>query len=68
MEALARLSTLLMTPGFKDGLLAAASKEEFIKIIDAAENEKFGEEEHQETQPQNVQSQEVPVSSCDCTF
>lgn len=64
LEALARLSTLLMIPGFKDGLLAAASKEEFIKIIDDAENEKFGEEkEHPETQPQNVQSQEETGTS-----
>lgn len=45
LEALARLSTLLMTPGFKDGLLGAKTKEEFLEIIDGAENEKFGQEE-----------------------
>ncbi len=45
LEALARLSTLLMTPGFKDGLLGATTKEEFLEIIDGAENEKFGQEE-----------------------
>ena len=45
LEALARLSTLLMVPGFKDKLLAASSKEEFLGIIDEAEKEKFGEKE-----------------------
>ena len=49
LEALARLSTLLMTPGFKDNLLSAASKEEFLAVIDAAETEKFGEKEPSET-------------------
>lgn len=48
LEALARLSTLLMVPGFKDHLLAASSKEEFLKIIDEAETEKFGEKEETE--------------------
>lgn len=42
LEALARLSTLLMTPGFKDNLIHAASKDEFLKIIDEAENAKYG--------------------------
>ena len=42
LEALARLSTLLMTPNFKDNLIQASSKEEFLKIIDEAENAKYG--------------------------
>ena len=45
LEALSRLSTLLMNPGFKEGLLAAASKEEFLAIIDKAEEERFGPSE-----------------------
>ena len=45
LEALARLSTLLMTPNFKDNLIHASSKEEFLKIIDQAENEKYGAKE-----------------------
>ena len=40
LEALARLSTLLMTPDFKDNLINASSKEEFLKIIDDAETAK----------------------------
>lgn len=45
LEALSRLSTLLMVPGFKDSLIAAKSKEEFLGIIDKAEKERFGETE-----------------------
>ncbi|MGL5433976.1 MAG: PTS fructose transporter subunit IIABC [Lachnospiraceae bacterium] len=40
LEALAKLSTLLMKPGFKDALLQAESKEAFMKVIDDAEDEK----------------------------
>lgn len=42
LEALAQLSTLLMTPDFKDNLIHASSKEEFLKIIDDAETAKYG--------------------------
>lgn len=42
LEALARLSTLLMTPDFKDNLIHASTKEEFLKIIDNAETAKYG--------------------------
>ena len=42
LEALSRLSTLLMNPGFKEGLMGAADKDEFLRIIDEAETERFG--------------------------
>lgn len=45
LEALAKLSTLLMNPGFKDALVAAKSKEEFMKIIDDAENARYEKKE-----------------------
>lgn len=45
LDALARLSTLLMTPGFKDNLIHASDKDEFLKIIDEAETAKYGEAE-----------------------
>lgn len=48
LEALSRLSTLLMNPDFMEGLLKAASKEEFLKVIDEAETERFGAEEKKE--------------------
>lgn len=48
LEALSRLSTLLMNPGFKEGLLGAKTKEEFLTVIDEAESDRFGEEKKEE--------------------
>ncbi len=45
LEALSRLSTLLMNPDFMEGLLHAKSKEEFLKVIDDAETARFGAKE-----------------------
>lgn len=44
LEALARLSTILMDPEFKTNLLNAKTKEEYLRLIDEKENEKFPEE------------------------
>ena len=44
LEALARLSVILMDPVFKDSLLKATSKEEYLALIDKKETEKFPEE------------------------
>ena len=45
LEALSRLSVILMDPVFKDSLLKATSKEEYLALIDKKETEKFPEEE-----------------------
>ncbi|MDD3252652.1 MAG: fructose-specific PTS transporter subunit EIIC [Lachnospiraceae bacterium] len=45
LEALSKLSTLLMNPGFKEALLAADSSEAFLKVIDDAEQMRYGEKE-----------------------
>ena len=45
LEALANLSVLLMTPGFKESLIAAKTKEEFLGVIDQAEKKRFEEKE-----------------------
>lgn len=44
LEVLSRLSMLLMDENFRAELLAAKSKEEFLKVCDKYETEKFGEE------------------------
>ncbi len=44
LEILSRLVTLLMDPEFISALLAADSKEQFLKIIDEAESAKYPEE------------------------
>ena len=41
LEALSRLSTLLMDPDFKEDLVNAESKEEFLKLIDDKESQKY---------------------------
>lgn len=45
LEALSKLSTLLMTPGFKDGLLQAKTKEAFLNVIDEAEAARYEKKE-----------------------
>ena len=51
LEALSKLSTLLMNPGFKDALIAAKTKEEFLQIIDDTENARYAKkQEEQESQ------------------
>ena len=42
LEALARLSTMLMDPSFKEGLVNAESPEQFISIIDEKDDELDG--------------------------
>lgn len=44
LDVLSRLSTLLMDIDFKNRLVKAKSKEEFLRLIDEAETEKFHEE------------------------
>ncbi len=44
LEVLSRLSMLLMDDGFRENLMSAGTKEEFLGYIDAAEKEKFPEE------------------------
>lgn len=41
LEALSRLSTLLMDPDFKNDLIHAESKEEFLQMIDDKESERY---------------------------
>lgn len=51
LEALSRLSVILMDPVFKDSLLKATSKEEYLALIDKKETEKFPEEAAKEEKP-----------------
>ena len=63
LEVLSRLSTLLMDEKFRKELINAQSKDEFLKIIDKAENEKFGSKEEKELE--NVENFELlGITSC----
>lgn len=50
LEALSKLSMLLMNPGFKDQLLHAKTREEFLQVIDDAEAER-NEKKEQPKEP-----------------
>ena len=41
LEVLSKLATMIMDPDFKEALIAATSKEEFLSLIDAKEDGKF---------------------------
>ncbi|MCQ2492775.1 MAG: fructose PTS transporter subunit IIA, partial [Lachnospiraceae bacterium] len=51
LEVLSRLSTILMDADFRAKLLATSDPQEFLSIIDAKEDEKFGEEVKKEAAP-----------------
>lgn len=63
LEALSRLSTLLMNPGFKEALIHAGSKEEFLEVIDQAETERFGKKEEMD-EPEKVAEPEKQAFAC----
>jgi len=48
LDVLARLSMMLMNPDFKEALLNANSKEEFLKLIDEAESDKIDEQNNKQ--------------------
>lgn len=69
LDALARLSTLLMDMNFRTNLLAAKDADEYLKVIDKAEKEKFGEEdqeeEKKETKPASTEGYRVlAITAC----
>lgn len=47
LEVLSRLMTLLMDENFRSNLLSAKDTEEFIKVVDKFEQEKYGEKKEQ---------------------
>ncbi|NLK95938.1 MAG: PTS transporter subunit EIIA [Clostridiales bacterium] len=51
LEVLARLSTILMDENFRESLINAKSKEEYLKLIDDKELEKFPDEQKETEQP-----------------
>lgn len=68
LEVLSRLSTLLMDEKFRKELINAQSKDEFLKIIDKAENEKFGSKEEKDIEEKKLENAEnfelLGITSC----
>ena len=68
LEVLSRLMAMLMDEGFRNKLLSAKNKDEFLKEIDKAEKEKYPEEttsEKSETQPDSKPKYRIlAVTAC----
>ena len=62
LEALSKLSTLLMNPGFKDALIAAKTKEEFLQIIDDTENARSAKKQERA----DAATVRISSSCCNC--
>ena len=60
LEVLARLSTILMDEEFRNTLINAKDKKEFLKLIDDKESEKFEKEENDEKKGYRV----LAVTAC----
>ena len=65
LQALSRLSTLLMNPGFKESLIGAKDADEFLYIIDKAENERFGEEEKTQEAENGAEDKKIEKKEAD---
>lgn len=64
LEALSRLSVMLMNADFREKLLSAKSKEEFMHAIDEKEIEKYGEAESKPVESNSSKIKIVAVTAC----
>lgn len=64
LQVLARLSTILMDEDFKNKLISAKSKKEFLNIIDEKETEKFPEEAKEEKSTSINSYRVLAVTAC----
>ncbi|KIR03241.1 PTS system, fructose-specific IIA component / PTS system, fructose-specific IIB component / PTS system, fructose-specific IIC component [Lachnospiraceae bacterium TWA4] len=64
LEALARLSTMLMDPDFKDALLAAKSADEFLKVISDKEDELDGKKKAEAVANANTSYRVLAITAC----
>lgn len=62
LEALSRLSTLLMDSDFKNDLIHAGSKEEFLQLIDDKESERYEKKAAKTEPPQQKDSKPITRS------
>ena len=64
LEVLARLSTILMDEKFRTNLINCSDKDEFLKLIDKKENEKFPEEVKEDVKMSNNGYKVLAVTAC----
>ncbi|MBQ9156877.1 MAG: PTS sugar transporter subunit IIA [Eubacterium sp.] len=63
LEALARLSSILMDGSFREQLFAAKNVDEYLKAIDDKETEKYGEEDAKAAQEEAPAAAAAPAAS-----
>lgn len=64
LEVLSKLSTLIMTPGFKESILQANTKDEVLNIINKLEEEKFTVKEQTKQSLDNEHYEVLCVTAC----
>ena len=64
LEVLARLSTILMDEDFRKKLIECTDKDEFLKLIDEKEKEKFPDEPKEEVKPESGSYRVLAVTAC----
>lgn len=64
LEVLSKLSTLIMTPGFKESILQANTKDEVLNIINKLEEEKFTAKEQTKQSLDNEHYEVLCVTAC----
>lgn len=64
LEVLSRLMTLLMDEEFRDTLIKAENKEEFLKAIDKAEREKYPDEPTETVKKSSTGYKILAVTAC----
>lgn len=64
LEVLSRLMTILMDEDFRENLLRANSKEEFLKIIDNMEREKYPDEPREASKEEKSGYRVLAVTAC----
>lgn len=64
LEVLSKLSTLVMTPGFKESILQANTKDEVLNIINKLEEEKFTVKEQTKQSLDNEHYEVLCVTAC----
>ena len=64
LEVLARLSTILMDEGFRQKLINAKTKKEYLNLIDQKEKEKFEDTKEQSKSNKNKGYRVLAVTAC----
>jgi len=64
LEVLARLSTILMDENFRTSLINCSDTNEFLKLIDQKEKEKFPDEPKEKVVPSNGGYRVLAVTAC----